>query len=158
MDKAKRPNSEVHSSAGVAEWLSRWPRDHIKNEGLEKQWQVSQWAFGLAGVRVPSPAPFYHLRLILGYFGQRILICAFNSLFLTRRFSILQLWIFPLEIYDYRLRCLEASLVALVYMFDETPATSPPIASFVIGPSFLRMPGLAWSKRINSKIPFAPAM
>jgi len=27
-----------------------------------------------------------------------------------------------------------------VYMFDETPAISPPIASFVIGPNFFKMP------------------
>ena len=120
--------------------------------------RASQWAFGSQGFESLPRRHFTNWNSFLGYFGQRILICAFNSLFLTRRFSIPQLWIFSLEIYDYRLRCLEASLVALVYMFDETPATSPPIASFVIGPSFFRMPGLAWSKRINSKIPFAPAM
>jgi hypothetical protein len=34
-------------------------------------------------------------------------------------------------------------LNALVYIFDETPATNPPIASFVIGPSFFRIPGFA---------------
>lgn len=32
---------------------------------------------------------------------------------------------------------------ARVYMFDETPAISPPTASFEIGPSFFKIPGLA---------------
>jgi hypothetical protein len=33
VDKAKRRNLEIHSSAGVAEWLSRWPRDRNKQKG-----------------------------------------------------------------------------------------------------------------------------
>lgn len=34
-------------------------------------------------------------------------------------------------------------LRARVYMFDETPAISPPTASFEIAPSFFKIPGLA---------------
>ncbi len=33
--------------------------------------------------------------------------------------------------------------VADEYMFDEHPAISPPIASFTIGPSLLRIPGFS---------------
>ena len=55
MDKAKRRSSEVHSSAGVAEWLSRWPRDHIKNEGLEKA--MASEPVGLWARRGSSPFP-----------------------------------------------------------------------------------------------------
>lgn len=53
---------------------------------------------------------------------------------------------------------LSLRLSALVYIFDEQPAISPPIASFTIGPSLFNIPGLFWSKRMNSKIPLAPAM
>jgi hypothetical protein len=53
---------------------------------------------------------------------------------------------------------LHLPLTARVYMFDEAPATKAPTASLVSGPSFFRIPGLAWSKRVNSKMPFAPAM
>jgi len=38
-------------------------------------------------------------------------------------------------------------LVDRVYMFDDAPAINAPMGSFVRGPSFLRMPGFAWSKR-----------
>jgi hypothetical protein len=37
----------------------------------------------------------------------------------------------------------EVSRVARVYIFEEQPATNPPIASLVIGPNFASIPGLA---------------
>ena len=51
--KLKATSQNLLTSAGVAERLSRWPRDRNLQEGSE---QASQWAFGLAGVRIPSPA------------------------------------------------------------------------------------------------------
>jgi hypothetical protein len=45
-------------------------RSTVKRERLDRR-QVSQWAFGLAGVRIPSPAPFYQLVLISKLFGAK---------------------------------------------------------------------------------------
>src|SRR3972149_3606190 len=38
--------------AGVAEWLSRWPRDpRLHKQGLCQNGQASQWAFGSHGFK-----------------------------------------------------------------------------------------------------------
>jgi hypothetical protein len=42
----------VYFKAGVAEWLSRWPRDP-----RSIKWASQPVGFVLAGVRIPSPAP-----------------------------------------------------------------------------------------------------
>ena len=38
-------------------------RSIVQIKKLDRR-QVSQWAFGLAGVRIPSPAPFYQFKLV----------------------------------------------------------------------------------------------
>ena len=57
-----------------------------------------------------------------------------------------------------KIYCFDASRNARVYIFEDTPATNPPIASFEIAPSRFKIPGLAWSNRVNSNTPFTPAI
>lgn len=45
-------------------------RSTVQIKRLDRR-QVSQWAFGLAGVRIPSPAPFYQMRLISSLFWKK---------------------------------------------------------------------------------------
>jgi hypothetical protein len=54
--KTLSEENDLASSAGVAEWLTRWPRDLKFPVWRATCRQVSQWVFGLAGVQIPSPA------------------------------------------------------------------------------------------------------